>query len=129
MAKYKITAVIIHLLTFIIAVYRMITDHSDVIIHWGPSNRMRDYGPYWTIIFLPIISVLIFFLLLKGRPINHSVTVDSKKKGVPVRLPLFAFVFLYITFCAAGYVNLHPLILLFLVLLCTGVAIFDTNRK
>ncbi len=129
MAKHKILAIILNVLTFGIAVFRMITDQSDVIVHWGTSGRWREYGPFWSIIFLPIVSVLLFVLVSKNKPINHSLTVNYKKKYARMLLPLLALIFLYLTICAAGYAHLHPLILLVLVLFCCKAAFSHINRK
>ena len=137
--KNKILQLLTIIATFVIAIVKMLDDTDKIILHWDFWGNITRYGSKYYIIFLPIISLIIYalFRYYKRNPYKMNqiskieVTPDNTKllsRYISIVASLILLVLLYITVCSAQITKLQPTIVIAILFFIIGYYIY-TNIK
>ena len=124
---------------FIVAIVRIVDNTEKIILHWDLWGNITSYGSKYYIIFLPIISLIIYalFRYYKRNPYKMNqiskieVTPDNTKllsRYISIVASLILLVLLYITVCSAQITKLQPTIVIAILFFIIGYYIY-TNIK
>lgn len=137
--KNKILQISAIIAIFIVAIVRIVDNTEKIILHWDFWGNITSYGSKYYIIFLPIISLIIYtlFRYYKRNPYKMNqiskieVTPDNTKllsRYISIVASLILLVLLYITVCSAQITKLQPTIVIAILLFIIGYYIY-TNIK
>ena len=134
----KIISLCLVLLSFLIAIWRIVTDTSDVILHWNYLGHVTDYGSRYLVLGIPCLSiglhcVIAYFQKNPGKVNMSGVPVTESNVNFVVsylsRLRLLCLLLLvYLTLCSCGYLPFHALV----VIIAIGVIVLlflSTKKK
>jgi hypothetical protein len=137
--KNKILQISAIIVIFIVAIVRIVDNTEKIILHWDFWGNITSYGSKYYIIFLPIISLIIYalFRYYKRNPYKMNqiskieVTPDNTKllsRYISIVASLILLVLLYITVCSAQITKLQPTIVIAILFFIIGYYIY-TNIK
>lgn len=137
--KNKILQISAIIAIFIVAIVRIVDNTEKIILHWDFWGNITNYGSKYYIIFLPIISLIIYalFRYYKRNPYKMNqiskieVTPDNTKllsRYISIVASLILLVLLYITVCSAQITKLQPTIVIAILFFIIGYYIY-TNIK
>ncbi len=137
--KNKILQISAIIAIFIVAIVRIVDNTEKIILHWDFWGNITSYGSKYYIIFLPIISLIIYtlFRYYKRNPYKMNqiskieVTPDNTKllsRYISIVASLILLVLLYITVCSAQITKLQPTIVIAILFFIIGYYIY-TNIK
>ncbi|UKK75224.1 cytochrome c oxidase subunit II [Segatella bryantii] len=137
--KNKILQISAIIAIFIVAIVRIVDNTEKIILHWDLWGNITSYCSKYYIIFLPIISLIIYalFRYYKRNPYKMNqiskieVTPDNTKllsRYISIVASLILLVLLYITVCSAQITKLQPTIVIAILFFIIGYYIY-TNIK
>lgn len=137
--KNKILQISAIIAIFIVAIVRIVDNTEKIILHWDFWGNITSYGSKYYIIFLPIISLIIYalFRYYKRNPYKMNqiskieVTPDNTKllsRYISIVASLILLVLLYITVCSVQITKLQPTIVIAILFFIIGYYIY-TNIK
>lgn len=110
------------LLSFLIAIWRIVNDTSDIILHWNYLGHVTDYGSRYFVLGIPCLSVGLHCVITycqknPGKVNMNGVPVTESNMNFVVsylsRLRLVCLLLLvYLTICSCGYLPFHALIVI-----------------
>ena len=125
--KNRIVQKIVLIVTFVIAIIAMTGNTEKIVLHWGVMGDVTSYGSRYYIIFLPVISVLLYMLFRRyeknpkefyrfpnGIPSDKVTAVASYVRTIAL---LTLLMLLYVTLCSAQMIPFHPYIIIAIILL------------
>ena len=112
--KSKIASIIIIMATFTVTLVKMAGDSEQIILHWDFYGHATAYGEKYYLIVLPVISVLLYLVLLNAS------------KSARVAIPLVLLILLYVTLCSAQVITLHPVVILAILM---GIVIVQIREQ
>ncbi len=105
-----------------VAVYAAFVNDT-IVVHWGPLGGSELQGMSYLILVLPLLSAALYVLLRKGK--ENPQALDPKRdipqtedntqqlrRYIDVLSPTVTGLLLYITFCAAGFLPMIPLVVM-----------------
>lgn len=131
--KKEITSVVIIIAIFVVAIVR-IFDHSDIILHWDFVGDADSWENCLLMLILPMVSVGVYFFLkyferhpskcnIPFRVVNKDAVYPIIVRSMYRARQIILLMFLYITVCSAGYLDLNALIVNAFVVLALGMVI------
>lgn len=119
----RIVQIAVVFLTFIVAVFRITEGSESIILHWDFGGNITSYGSKYYIIFLPIVSSLLYMIFQKYAKDPYrmnciskiAVTSNNTKalvRYIHIVAPLVLVVLLYVTLCSAQIMELQPLFII-----------------
>lgn len=121
---------------FAIVACRIVSDASDIILHWNYLGRVTDYGSRYLVLGIPFLSLCLYFVVAyyikRPNKVNMSGVpiVEFNKRYVVSYLFNLRLVslllLLYLTICSCGYLPFH---VLFVVLAIAVVLLLFLNTK
>lgn len=105
---------------FTIAIHRIVSDHSDIILHWNYLGRVTDYGSRFFVLGIPFLSICLYFIIAyytkRPNKVNmSSISITEFNKNYVVNYLLKVklislLLLLYLTICSCGYLSFHALL-------------------
>lgn len=137
--KSKIISLIIIISIFVLSVNRIIEKTENIILHWDFVGNITSYGSKHLILFLPIISCFIFFILrrkekspLKTNMLTKVKNTDNNKLLIVQYLriinPIILLILLYITACSAQYLVFQSGIIIVALAFIIGLYIYTKAK-
>ena len=137
--KSKIASTLIIIATFIVAIIKIVSASETIILHWDFWGNITSYGTKYYIIILPIISTILYLVLLHYEKNPYKMNRTSKIKETPSNFvalvryvrattPLVLLILLYVTLCSSQVINLQPLIIFAILIFIIAFYIY-TYRK
>ena len=129
--KSRITQIVIIVATFAVAMIKMFDKTDRIILHWDFFGNVTCYGSKYCIMFLPVVSVILYVLFrdyekTPGRLIHVPKGGMTPERTVimgrfiRVAAPLILLILLYVTMCSAQMLALRPLVILAVLLFVVG---------
>lgn len=108
-----------------VAVYAAFVKDT-IVVHWGPLGGRELQGMSYLILFLPLLSAVLYVLLRKGKENPQALdptrdipqTEDNTqqlRRYVDVLSLGVTGLLLYVTLCAAGFLPMIPLVVMLVV--------------
>ena len=108
-----------------VAVYAAFVKDT-IVVHWGPLGGRELQGMSYLILFLPLLSAVLYVLLRKGKenpqaldptrdiPQTEDNTQQLRRYFDVLSLGVTGLL-LYVTLCAAGFLPMIPLVVMLVV--------------
>ena len=137
--KNKIVQLLTLVAIFIVAIIKIVSNAERIVLHRDFVWNITSYGSKYYIICLPIISVIVYMILLhyKENPfkINHIPKIDMtpKKQNLLIKYiqtvaTLVLFILLYVTLCSAQFMALQPIIIILTLLIIIVYYIYTYSK-
>ena len=115
--KSKILSLAIIIAITIIALYCVLSGPETIILHWNIGGEAESYGSKYLILTLPLISLIIFLLIVNQEKHPYDTSLMSEKsrknrnpKALRDIMPILLLAILYITACSAQIISMSSLV-------------------
>ena len=115
--KSKILSLAIIIAITIIALYCILSGPETIILHWNIGGEADSYGPKYLILTLPLISLIIFLLIVnqEKHPYDTSLVSEKNRKNRNPKalcdiMPILLLAILYITACSVQIISMSSLV-------------------
>ena len=79
--KSKILSLAIIIAITIIALYCVLSGPETIILHWNIGGEAESYGSKYLILALPVISLIVFLLIVNQEKHPYDTSLLSEKKS------------------------------------------------
>lgn len=115
--KSKILSLAIIIAITIIALYCVLSGPETIILHWNIGGEAESYGSKYLILTLPLISLIIFLLIVNQEKHPYDTSLMSEKsrrnrnpKALRDIMPILLLAILYITACSVQIISMSSLV-------------------
>ncbi len=79
--KSKILSLAIIIAITVIALYCVLSGPETIILHWNIGGEAESYGSKYLILALPVISLIVFLLIVNQENHPYDTSLLSEKKS------------------------------------------------
>ena len=115
--KSKILSLAIIIAITIIALYCVLSGPESIILHWNIGGEAESYGSKYLILTLPVISLIVFLLIVNQEKHPYDTSLMSEKsrknrnpKALRDIMPILLLAILYITACSVQIISMSSLV-------------------
>ena len=115
--KSKILSLAIIIAITIIALYCVLSGPETIILHWNIGGDAESYGSKYLILTLPVISLIVFLLIVNQEKHPYDTSLMSEKsrknrnpKALRDIMPILLLAILYITACSVQIISMSSLV-------------------
>ena len=115
--KSKILSLAIIIAITVIALYCVLSGPETIILHWNIGGEAESYGSKYLILALPLISLIIFLLIVNQEKHPYDTSLMSEKsrknrnpKALRDIMPILLLAILYITACSVQIISMSSLV-------------------
>lgn len=115
--KSKILSLAIIIAITIIALYCVLSGPETIILHWNIGGEAESYGSKYLILTLPVISLIVFLLIVNQEKHPYDTSLMSEKsrknrnpKALRDIMPILLLAILYITACSVQIISMSSLV-------------------
>ena len=115
--KSKILSLAIIFAITIIALYCVLSGPETIILHWNIGGEAESYGSKYLILALPVISFIVFLLIVNQEKHPYDTSLMSEKsrrnrnpKALRDIMPILLLAILYITACSVQIISMSSLV-------------------
>lgn len=115
--KSKILSLAIIIAITVIALYCVLSGPETIILHWNIGGEAESYGSKYLILALPVISLIVFLLIVNQEKHPYDTSLLSEKsrrnrnpKALRDIMPILLLAILYITACSAQIISMSSLV-------------------
>lgn len=115
--KTKILSLAIIIAITIIALYCVLSGPETIILHWNIGGEAESYGSKYLILALPIISFIVFLLIVNQEKHPYDTSLMSEKsrrnrnpKALHDIMPILLLVILYLTACSVQIISMSSIV-------------------
>ena len=115
--KSKILSLAIIIAITIIALYCVLSGPETIILHWNIGGEAESYGSKYLILALPVISFIVFLLIVNQEKHPYDTSLMSEKsrrnrnpKALRDIMPILLLVILYLTACSVQIISMSSLV-------------------
>ena len=115
--KSKILSLAIIIAITIIALYCVLSGPETIILHWNIGGEAESYGSKYLILALPVISFIVFLLIVNQEKHPYDTSLMSEKsrrnrnpKALHDIMPILLLVILYLTACSVQIISMSSLV-------------------
>ena len=115
--KSKILSLAIIIAITVIALYCVLSGPETIILHWNIGGEAESYGSKYLILALPIISFIVFLLIVNQEKHPYDTSLMSEKsrrnrnpKALHDIMPILLLVILYLTACSVQIISMSSIV-------------------
>ena len=115
--KTKILSLAIIIAITVIALYCVLNGPETIILHWNIGGEAESYGSKYLILALPIISFIVFLLIVNQEKHPYDTSLMSEKsrrnrnpKALHDIMPILLLVILYLTACSVQIISMSSIV-------------------
>ena len=115
--KSKILSLAIIIAITVIALYCVLSGPETIILHWNIGGEAESYGSKYLILALPVISLIVFLLIVNQEKDPYDTSLMSEKsrrnrnpKALRDIMPILLLAILYITACSVQIISMSSLV-------------------
>ena len=115
--KTKILSLAIIIAITVIALYCVLSGPETIILHWNIGGEAESYGSKYLILALPVISFIVFLLIVNQEKHPYDTSLMSEKsrknrnpKALRDIMPILLLAILYITACSVQIISMSSLV-------------------
>mgnify|MGYP001737921659 FL=1 len=115
--KSKILSLAIIIAITVIALYCVLSGPETIILHWNIGGEAESYGSKYLILALPVISLILFLLIVNQEKHPYDTSLLSEKsrknrnpKALRDIMPILLLVILYLTACSVQIISMSSLV-------------------
>ena len=134
--KSKILSLAIIIAITIIALYCVLSGPETIILHWNISGEAESYGSKYLILALPVISLIVFLLIVNQEKHPYDTSLLSEKsrrnrnpKALRDIMPILLLAILYITACSVQIISMSSLVPFSLIIIAIILFIYKSRKS
>lgn len=134
--KSKILSLAIIIAITIIALYCVLNGPETIILHWDIGGEAESYGSKYLILVLPVISLIVFLLVINQEKHPYDTSLVSGKtrnnrnpKALRDIMPILLLVILYLTACSVQMLPMSSIVLLSLIFLAIIIFMYKSRKS
>lgn len=134
--KTKILSLAIIIAITIIALYCVLSGSETIILHWNIGGEAESYGSKYLILTLPLISLIIFLLIVNQEKHPYDTSLMSEKsrknrnpKALRDIMPILLLAILYITACSVQIISMSSLVPFSLIIIAIILFIYKSRKS
>ena len=115
--KSKILSLAIIIAITVIALYCVLSGPETIILHWNIGGEAESYGSKYLILALPVISLIVFLLIVNQEKHPYDTSLMSEKsrrnrnpKALRDIMPILLLVILYLTACSVQIISMSSIV-------------------
>ena len=134
--KTKILSLAIIIATTIIALYCVLSGPETIILHWNIGGEAESYGSKYLILALPVISLIVFLLIVNQEKHPYDTSLMSEKsrrnrnpKALFDIMPILLLVILYLTACSVQIISMSSIVPFSLIIIAIILFIYKSRKS
>ena len=134
--KTKILSLAIIIAITIIALYCVLSGPETIILHWNIGGEAESYGSKYLILALPIISLIVFLLIVNQEKHPYDTSLMSEKsrknrnpKALRDIMPILLLAILYITACSVQIISMSSLVPFSLIIIAIILFMYKSRKS
>ena len=134
--KTKILSLAIIIATTIIALYCVLSGPETIILHWNIGGEAESYGSKYLILALPVISLIVFLLIVNQEKHPYDTSLMSEKsrknrnpKALRDIMPILLLVILYLTACSVQIISMSSIVPFSLIIIAIILFIYKSRKS
>lgn len=134
--KSKILSLAIIIAITVIALYCVLSGPETIILHWNIGGEAESYGSKYLILTLPLISLIIFLLIVnqEKHPYDTSLMNEKNRKNRNPKalrdiMPILLLAILYITACSVQIISMSSLVPFSLIIIAIILFIYKSRKS
>ena len=134
--KSKILSLAIIIAITIIALYCVLNGPETIILHWNISGEAESYGSKYLILALPVISLIVFLLIVNQEKHPYDTSLVSGKtrknrnpKALQDIMPILLLVILYLTACSVQIISMSSIVPFSLIIIAIILFMYKSRKS
>ena len=134
--KSKILSLAIIIAITVIALYCVLSGPETIILHWNIGGEAESYGSKYLILALPVISLIVFLLIVNQEKHPYDTSLMSEKsrknrnpKALRDIMPILLLAILYITACSVQIISMSSLVPFSLIIIAINLFIYKSRKS
>ena len=134
--KTKILSLAIIIAITIIALYCVLSGPETIILHWNIGGEAESYGSKYLILALPIISFIVFLLIVnqEKHPYDTSLMSENSRRNRNPKalfdiMPILLLVILYLTACSVQIISMSSIVPFSLIIIAIILFIYKSRKS
>ena len=134
--KSKILSLAIIIAITVIALYCVLSGPETIILHWNIGGEAESYGSKYLILALPVISLIVFLLIVNQEKHPYDTSLMSEKsrknrnpKALRDIMPILLLAILYITACSVQIISMSSLVPFSLIIIAIILFIYKSRKS
>ena len=134
--KSKILSLAIIIAITVIAIYCVLSGPETIILHWNIGGEAESYGSKYFILALPVISLIIFLLIVNQEKHPYDTSLMSEKsrrnrnpKALFDIMPILLLAILYITACSVQIISMSSIVPFSLIIIAIILFIYKSRKS
>lgn len=134
--KTKILSLAIIIAITIIALYCVLSGPETIILHWNIGGEAESYGSKYLILALPVISFIVFLLIVNQEMHPYDTSLMSEKsrrnrnpKALFDIMPILLLAILYITACSVQIISMSSIVPFSLIIIAIILFIYKSRKS
>lgn len=134
--KSKILSLAIIIAITVIALYCVLSGPETIILHWNIGGEAESYGSKYLILTLPVISFIVFLLIVNQEKHSYDTSLMSEKsrknrnpKALRDIMPILLLAILYITACSVQIISMSSIVLFSLIIIAIILFIYKSRKS
>lgn len=134
--KSKILSLAIIIAITVIALYCVLSGPETIILHWNIGGEAESYGSKYLILALPVISLIIFLLIVNQEKHPYDTSLMSEKsrrnrnpKALRDIMPILLLAILYITACSVQIISMSSIVPFSLIIIAIILFMYKSRKS
>lgn len=134
--KSKILSLAIIIAITVIALYCVLSGPETIILHWNIGGEAESYGSKYLILALPVISFIVFLLIVNQEKHPYDTSLMSEKsrrnrnpKALRDIMPILLLAILYITACSVQIISMSSLVPFSLIIIAIILFMYKSRKS
>ena len=134
--KTKILSLAIIIAITVIALYCILSGPETIILHWNIGGEAESYGSKYLILALPVISLIVFLLIVNQEKHPYDTSLMSEKsrknrnpKALRNIMPILLLAILYITACSVQIISMSSLVPFSLIIIAIILFMYKSRKS
>ena len=134
--KSKILSLATIIAITVIALYCVLSGPETIILHWNIGGEAESYGSKYLILTLPLISLIIFLLIVNQEKHPYDTSLMSEKsrrnrnpKALRDIMPILLLAILYITACSVQIISMSSIVPFSLIIIAIILFIYKLRKS
>ena len=134
--KSKILSLAIIIAITVIALYCVLSGPETIILHWNIGGEAESYGSKYLILALPVISFIVFLLIVNQEKHPYDTSLVSGKtrnnrnpKALRDIMPILLLVILYLTACSVQIISMSSIVPFSLIIIAIILFMYKSRKS
>ena len=134
--KSKILSLAIIIAITVIALYCVLSGPETIILHWNIGGEAESYGSKYLILALPVISFIVFLLIVNQEKHPYDTSLMSEKsrknrnpKALRDIMPILLLAILYLTACSVQIISMSSLVPFSLIIIAIIIFMYKSRKS